>query len=60
MADEDSFDSAWLKFGWAVVHADALQEEIVAHARETKGQTPFKTARYYDPNAAHFRDGRSH
>lgn len=48
MAEEGLFDSAWLKFGWAVVHADALQQEIVVHARETKGHTPFQTARYYD------------
>ena len=50
MAEETrSFDSAWLKFGWAVAHADALNNEIEAHAKSTKGQTPFKTRKYYDP-----------
>jgi hypothetical protein len=47
--DEAAFDSAWLKFGWAVTHADALSEEIALHAQSPEGATPFKTARYYDP-----------
>jgi hypothetical protein len=49
MEGEGPFDSAWLKFGWAIVHADALNEEIAAHALSSEGRTPFKTARYYDP-----------
>lgn len=32
MSDHDPlFDSAWLKFGWSIVHAQALQSDIAIH-----------------------------
>jgi hypothetical protein len=43
------FDSAWLKWGWAVKHGKALDADIKAWTTETEGQRLFTAATEYDP-----------
>lgn len=44
-----SFDSAWLKWAWAVVDAQALQEDVHAFAADTNTQATANVKQYYDP-----------
>jgi hypothetical protein len=43
------FDSAWLKWGWAVVHAQALDQEIAANVSDFQARKPFVARTKYDP-----------
>lgn len=44
-----SFDSAWLKWGWAVVHAQALQAEITTFFANVDRESLYATRTEYDP-----------
>jgi hypothetical protein len=44
----DPFDSAWLKWGWAVAHAQALERDISAYTLDTKVDLPYTTRTEYD------------
>jgi len=43
------FDSAWLKWGWAVVHAQALDAELRAYAEDPDSGQPYEARTEYDP-----------
>jgi hypothetical protein len=42
------FDSAWLKWGWAVKHGKALDRHITAWRDEHEGDRLFQTHAHYD------------
>jgi hypothetical protein len=43
------FDSAWLKWGWAVVHAQALEGDITVSVRDFQARNPFVARTKYEP-----------
>jgi hypothetical protein len=43
------FDSAWLKWGWAVVHAQALHAEISSFFANVDPESLYATRTEYDP-----------
>lgn len=45
----DAFSSAWLKWGWAVVHAQALDRELTRVTHRFQTQRPYTTRTEYDP-----------
>lgn len=46
---DDPFDSAWLKWGRAVVHAQALDRELSREIQKFQTQRPYTTRTEYDP-----------
>lgn len=44
----DPFDSAWMKFAWAVRHCTTLEDKVVAWRLNANEQTPFTTTHRYD------------
>ncbi|HVS85099.1 MAG TPA: hypothetical protein VHD91_05675 [Gaiellaceae bacterium] len=44
----DLFDSAWMKFGWAIRHCTTLENEVNTWRLNANEQTPFTTTRRYD------------
>jgi hypothetical protein len=42
------FDSAWLKWGWAVVHAQALEKDIGFSVRDFQTRKPFVAGTKYE------------
>ena len=45
----DPFDSAWLKWGWAVVRAQALEKDIGISVRHFQARKPFVAKTKYEP-----------
>ena len=48
MTHDSRFDSAWLKWGWAVRHAESLQTEIGRAAEDADRQPLITTSSEYD------------
>lgn len=42
------FDSAWFKWGWAVVHAQALDADVAAYSQDADIHLPYTTRTEYD------------
>jgi hypothetical protein len=46
---DDPFESAWLKWAWAVVDANVLADNVNAFAQQADGKMPIVMSQDYDP-----------